>query len=337
MAARAEEAERTAAPERRADENAAQTTDGAAPGAAGAKAPAAKAVEPAPARTAPAAKAGASARTQRMHGYERCWDMPFGGDAPGRHFSHVFITIAAILCGFVFKILFRYKVDHREKLGAFKNKSGVMLISNHTSFLDVVFIYLSVWPKMLPRFMARDTLFEGKPYILRWILAHVGTFPVKRDSADRQAVKRASRMLKNHEVVCVLPEGTRRGKGSKKPKIHGGAALIARMGKAPIVPMCVRNAENIKRTGERMRFPRVTMEFGDPILVSDFNFLPKEDRLDGCMWYAMREVFALHQGHPAAEVDMRALFPDEKDFSAVFAEHPIPHHTAAELTASTDA
>lgn len=309
-----------------------------ATGLESAKAQDAKAAEPEP-KSAPAVAGGAeshkkehgAAQDARTFGYERCWDMPFGGDADGRHMSHVFITIAATIICIAFKIAFRFRVDNCEKLRAFKNKSGVMLISNHTSFLDVVFIYLSAWPQMLPRFMARDTLFQGKPYILRWILAHVGTFPVKRDSADRQAVKRASRMLKNHEVVCILPEGTRRGKGSKKPKIHGGAALIARMGKAPIVPMCVRNAENIKRKGERVRFPRVTMEFGDPIVVSDFNFLPKEDRLDGCMWYAMREVFALHQGRPAADVDMKALFPDEKDFSEVFAQHPVPHHTAAEL------
>ena len=66
------------------------------------------------------------------------------------------------------------------------------------------------------------------------------------------------------------------------------------------------------------------------MVVSDFDFLPKEDRLDGCSWYAMREVFALHQRVPREQVDMVALFPDGRDFTEVFAAHPIPEHTPAE-------
>ena len=54
-------------------------------------------------------------------------------------------------------------------------------------------------------------------------------------------------MLKGNQLVGILPEGTRRGKGSKTPEIHSGAAFIAKMGKAPILPMCVREAENVKR------------------------------------------------------------------------------------------
>ena len=102
------------------------------------------------------------------------------------------------------------------------------------------------------------------------------------------------------------------------------------MGKAPILPMCVREAENVKRKGERMHFPKITVEYGKPLVVSDFDFLPKEDRLDGCSWYAMREVFALHQRVAREQVDMVALFPDGRDFTEVFAAHPIPEHTPAE-------
>ena len=52
--------------------------------------------------------------------------------------------------------------------------------------------------------------------------------------------------------------------------------------------------------------------------------------MDGCSWYAMREVFALHQRVPREQVDMVALFPDGRDFTKVFAAHPIPEHTPAE-------
>ncbi|HJH75249.1 MAG TPA: hypothetical protein OIL86_15210 [Eggerthellaceae bacterium] len=88
--------------------------------------------------------------------------------------------------------------------------------------------------------------------------------------------------------------------------------------------MTVRNAENVKRKGERLRFPKITIEYGNPLLVEDFDFLPKEDRLEGCTWYAMRECFALSLRVPREQVDMPALFPGGRDFTAVFEEHPVP-------------
>ena len=269
--------------------------------------------------------------------YEKCWDMPFGGTSDERHISKWFACIAATLVSIAFKICFRYRIDGKENLYKLFGKTGVVLVANHTSFLDVIFIYLSCIWKVWPRFIARDTLFDGKPWIFGWLLSHVGVFPIKRDSADRTAIKRAAKMLKTGEAIAILPEGTRRGKGSKTPEIHGGAGLIARMGKAPLLPMTVRDAENVKRKGEHVRFPKITIEFGQPVLLEDFDFLPKEDRLDGCVWYAMRECFALSKRIAPDEVNMVDLFPEGKDFTAVFAEHAVPRHTTDELVASLEA
>ena len=194
-------------------------------------------------------------------------------------------------------------------------------------------MYLATRPQQWLRFMGRESLFDNAHGLVGQILSRVGAFPVKRDSADRTAIKRATRMLKNDEIVGILPEGTRRGKGTKTPEIHSGAAFVAKMGKAPILPMTVRNAENVKRKGERLRFPKITIEYGNPLLVEDFDFLPKEDRLEGCTWYAMRECFALSLRVPREQVDMPALFPGGRDFTAVFEEHPVPEHTTAEVVA----
>ncbi len=267
--------------------------------------------------------------------YAELFDSPFGVDeydngkkrfsrAPAR----VIVGTVAGIC----KVLYRYEVEGRDRLYQLAEKSGVVVVSNHTSYLDVVFMYLAIRPKYWPRFIARDTLFEANA-ALGWIFAHIGAFPIKRDTADRTAVKRAARMLKNGEIVGIMPEGSRRGKGSAVPRAHGGAALIARMGKAPILPMAVHDVDKVKRKGERLRFPKVTVEFGNPVLVSDFDFLPKDDRLDACVWYALRECFAMFQHVAPENVDMAALFPEDKDFTAVFAEHPIPRLTSAEVAA----
>ena len=129
--------------------------------------------------------------------------------------------------------------------------------------------------------------------------------------------------FKNGEWVGIFPEGTRRSKGSNKPELHAGAVLIARMGKAPIVPLGLENVANIKRKGERIRFPKVTVRFGRPISLDSFDFLPKDERMDACAWYTMRQAYALTFNCPASEVKMTELFPESKDYSKVFEQHPI--------------
>lgn len=266
--------------------------------------------------------------------YEKIWDMPYDGVSEDGQGPRWFGNLAWVVVGAVFKLCFRYSVAGRENLRAFKGVSGAVVVGNHVSFLDVVFMYVSSRPSQWLRLMGRDDLFPKGGGLLGHALSRVGAFPVKRDAADRTAIKRAARMLKNREIVGIMPEGTRRGKSGIAPRLHSGAAFIARMGHAPIIPMTVRNVETIKRKGERLRFPKVTVEYGSPVLVSDFDFLPKDERLDACIWYAMREVFALNQNVPADQVDMRALFPEDRDFTDVFAEHALPRRSSEELAAA---
>lgn len=263
--------------------------------------------------------------------YEKIWDMPYDGFSDEKQGPRWFGNLAWVVITAVFKLCFRLEVTGRENLRAFKGEGGLVVVGNHTSFLDVVCMYISSRPDQWIRFMGREDLFGKADGLLGHLLARVGAFPVKRDSADRTSIKRASRMLKNGEVVGIMPEGTRRGKSNMTPRLHSGAAFVARMGAAPILPCTVRNAEYVKQKGKMLRFPKISVEYGTPVLLEDFDFLPKDERLDACTWYAMREVFALSRRVPAEQVDMRELFPEAKDYADVFAAHPVPRHTSAEV------
>lgn len=215
------------------------------------------------------------------------------------------------------KLFWRVHPKNREIIRDLQGKTGFVIVANHVSFLDVFCIYNVVRLKQWVRFMARDTLYNNK--ILGKLLTWAGAFPIKRDAADRKAIKRAARMLKNKEIVGIMPEGTRRGKSGRTPKLHAGAAFIARLGgNVPIVPCTTRNADKVKQKGKLPRFPKITVVFGKPIYLKDFDFLPKEDRIEACTWYAMRECFALFYDIPAKQVDMVKLFPDNRDFTEVF-------------------
>ena len=253
--------------------------------------------------------------------FERLWDMSFGGNDTSNEIPHGFAIFLSTLVDVFCKVFFRLTKKNKDIVQAFKGKErGAVIVAPHVSYLDVVIMYLSVRPQQWLRLIGRDTLFKG---VLGWILSHVGAFPIKRDTADRNAIKRATKMLKNGELIGVFPEGTRRGKGSKTPELHGGAALIARMGKAPLIPLGLKNLDKVKQKGKCVRFPHITAEFGEPISVDSFSFLPKDERLDACMWYVLRESFALSHDVAAEEIDMATLFPTSKDYTEIFREHDI--------------
>ena len=275
--------------------------------------------------------------------YSEMWDMDLGGAPSKNEIPHWFGNAAYVVVGGLCKLLFRYRVDNRDKLRAFQGAEGALVICNHTSFFDVVFMYLAARPKQWVRLMGRDSLFDNAHGLLGQALSRVGAFPVKRDTADMTSIKRAVRMLKRQELVGILPEGTRRGKTDRVPSIHAGVSVIARMAKVPILPMfdlasigfllgqAVGRWGNFVNQGQRVHFPKVTVDYGDPILVGDFDFLPKDERVEACTWYAMRECFALYYRCAPEDVDMAALFPETRDYAPVFAEHPIPRHTSEEL------
>ena len=91
--------------------------------------------------------------------YEKMWDMPLGGTSDEKQVPHWAGNLIWGFLAFVFKICFRYRVDHRESLRGFKDKTGVVVVGNHTSFLDVAFMYLAGRPSQWVRFLGRENLF----------------------------------------------------------------------------------------------------------------------------------------------------------------------------------
>lgn len=252
--------------------------------------------------------------------YEKMWDMPIKPTVdrdgnPVKSITHWAGNIIYAVVAFVFKVAFRTKVIGADKFDAVASRGGCLVASNHASYLDPAFLWVAGRPKHWIRFMARENMFANAHGLAGQIISRVGAFPIKRASADRVAIKRAATMLKRGECVGIFPEGTRRGRGTAMPELHGGAAFIARMGKSPMLPSTIRNVDAIKHKGERVHFPQVTVVFGDPVYLEDFDFLPKEDRLDAAMWYVMRECYALLRDVPREQVDMAELFPDARDFS----------------------
>jgi 1-acyl-sn-glycerol-3-phosphate acyltransferase len=158
----------------------------------------------------------------------------------------------------LYALMFRgrtYGIRHVPSTG------GVLLVSNHQSFLDPVLAGLG-----LPRecsFMARSTLFDI-PW-LRRIIAYLNAFPVKRGTADMGAIKETLRRLKDGKIVLAFPEGTRTLDGSIGA-MRAGVVLLARKARVPIVPVMIHGAfEAWPRTAWLPRPHPVLVAYGPPM------------------------------------------------------------------------
>jgi 1-acyl-sn-glycerol-3-phosphate acyltransferase len=167
-------------------------------------------------------------------------------------------ALLRLLAQLIFTFLFRgrvFGVRHVPRRG------GVLLVSNHQSFLDPVLATLAV-----PRechYMARDTLFHHP--LLRRVIEYLNAFPVKRGRADMGAIKETLRRLKAGKLVLTFPEGTRTQDGSIGP-MRPGVVLLARKARVPVVPVLILGAfESWPRTRKLPLLRPILVAYGEPI------------------------------------------------------------------------
>ena len=154
---------------------------------------------------------------------------------------------------------------------------GVLYCPNHISDADPVAIFVTT-----PRrtwFVGKSELFEIP--VLGWFFAHFQGFPIKRDSADRAALRRIGTLLKAGEPVVLFPEG-RLSETGLLGRIQPGAALLSLRAGLPIVPVGLQNTNGIVPYGKiRPRIsPRVVqVAFGPPIFPKDYMQMPRPEAI----------------------------------------------------------
>jgi 1-acyl-sn-glycerol-3-phosphate acyltransferase len=136
---------------------------------------------------------------------------------------------------------------------------AVILAPNHFSQMDHFFIGLYLRRKV--RFMAKSQMFG--PPVLTYIYKHGGVFPVRRGHRDEESFKTAFTILEQEEMLLVYAEGGRSRSG-KLGEVKPGIGRIALESGAPVVPVAIHGSERVRRW-KRFRFPKVTVQFGEPL------------------------------------------------------------------------
>jgi 1-acyl-sn-glycerol-3-phosphate acyltransferase len=173
--------------------------------------------------------------------------------------------------------LFRLETRGLERLP----RGGFVLAANHVSNFDPWPIGIPLYPHRWLRFMAKSELYW---WPFSPILDAAGAFKVRRGEGDAEAIETAVDLVRSGEIVVMFPEGTRRSKGLRKKRTsrpHSGAARIAHLAGAPLVPAA------LKGTDRLARLAKLKVAYGEP-------FAPGEDA-QAATERLMREIDELYE------------------------------------------
>ena len=175
----------------------------------------------------------------------------------GKAYWFIFNLTQYVLKG-IFTILYRVNIKGQDKI---PRKGKYLICSNHISYLDSVLI-----GAYLPRFtyfMAKRELFTFS--LISNLVTFYNAFPINRAIIDRATFNTALNILKNENILCLFPEGTRSvdgkiGEGKK------GIGLISFLSGAPVIPMVIVGSNKIiQKPHKRIFFPKIKIAIGDTI------------------------------------------------------------------------
>jgi len=154
------------------------------------------------------------------------------------------------------------------------DEGPAILVGNHRSYYDPMAIGYAIAKKGRPaRFLGKKEVFDAP--IVGDVARAMGGIRVERGTGSDEPLREAAAAIAAGEMVVIMPEGTiPRGKAFFEPELKGrwGAARLAAMTKAPVIPMGLWGTEKVwPRNAKLPNFlnltnpPKVQVQVGPPI------------------------------------------------------------------------
>ncbi|MCX6359104.1 MAG: lysophospholipid acyltransferase family protein [Armatimonadetes bacterium] len=120
-------------------------------------------------------------------------------------------------------------------------RTGALIVApNHVSHADPALVAVTI-PRRC-RYLATDELF-AIPFLGRLCTA-MGAFPIKQDSADLGAMRRALAVLKAGEALVAFPEGHESVDGTLQV-LQGGVLMLAQRSGCAILPVGIAGTDSV--------------------------------------------------------------------------------------------
>jgi putative phosphoserine phosphatase/1-acylglycerol-3-phosphate O-acyltransferase len=165
----------------------------------------------------------------------------------------------------------RLDIDGVEHIPA---EGPAIICGNHRSYFDPLAIGYAIARRGRPvRFLGKKEVFDAP--IVGDVARAMGGIRVDRGTGSSEPLNEAAAALEAGEVVVILPQGTiPRGKAFFDPVLKGrwGAARLAEMSRAPVIPLGLWGTEKVWPRSERVPRvlnltspPRVLVRLGGPV------------------------------------------------------------------------
>lgn len=175
----------------------------------------------------------------------------------------------------ILRFLYRVRVEGLEHV---PDSGPVILVSNHISFCDSIFLPLVVRRRVT--FVAKAEYFEDRR--TAWFFRAVGQIPIMREggTASERALASATEVLRTGGLFGIYPEGTRSPDG-RLYKGHTGVARLALADRVPVVAVAMigtRRAQPIGQVVPRFFMP-ITVRFSKPMTFQRYDHRADDPRV----------------------------------------------------------
>ncbi|AZZ54845.1 lysophospholipid acyltransferase family protein [Rathayibacter iranicus] len=170
-----------------------------------------------------------------------------------------------IVAGPLLTTIFRPWVVGAERV---PQSGGVILASNHLSFIDSVILPLVIERNMV--FLAKSDYFTGKGlkgWATKMFFTATGMLPIDRSGgkASEASLNTGLRVLAGGHALGIYPEGTRSPDGRMYRGRTGVARMVLEAG-VPVIPVAMIDTARIMPIGKRMpKLGRIGIVFGEPL------------------------------------------------------------------------
>lgn len=138
-----------------------------------------------------------------------------------------------------------------------KLRGGALIISNHTDFVDPVYLMTAFWYRR-HHFIASEQIMDSKA---GGFLRACGCIRIDRNNVTMNTLREITDKLKQGEVVSMFPQGRISAGSDEGASFKSGMVLMAIRSGAPIVPVYIKPKKSF--------FSRLNVVVGERVSVTE--------------------------------------------------------------------
>ena len=162
---------------------------------------------------------------------------------------------------------FRPKIIYINKKEKIKPTGGAILISNHITFFDPVFLMVAIWYRRF-HFIAMKSFFDTKFKNFIFTKCFM-CIPIDRENTSLASFRNIVSHLKDDELITMFPEGHINREEETLLQFKSGMILMAMQSQKPIIPVFIKKRKTL--------FSRLIIGVGEPLYIDNSKILNREE------------------------------------------------------------